>query len=150
MKSNNLTIKFLITLISSSIISFAIFSYIKTDFKDRNDYRVNYDHISREYNMNYEILKGLVNDYDLAEQFKYFVNRLDDSLRYNTSSCKKLVQGSKVPQIVTKLDVNRFSIQIIHEDKNLIVKCTNFIDKQVQNNYLDNLQIPLKIHLQIN
>ena len=122
--------KILIALGISLIISISLFSFFKKDFNLKYDYRVNYDHISRKLNMDYEIISGLIT-YRFVEKFNIFANELDDKIRSSSKSCQKLQEGKAVSTVVTKVDSGQLSIQMIDNDKSLILKCSQFIEKEI-------------------
>ena len=108
-----------------------IYYLIKDKFTQRTDYTVTYDHISRKLNMDYEIISGLI-PYDFNRTFKIFANELDDLIRREAGNdCGRLNDDDKVSQIMTIEAAGQISIQIIHRNRPLILKCSKFIDSRV-------------------
>ena len=120
-----------VKIIFSTILFTTIFFFlIIGNFNKRTDYNVEYTFITSMSSVSSSI-QGIIletTDYDFNSKFIDFVNELDSLVR-STPACNYDVNDTR--NIITKILNGKLFIQMIHEDAELILRCSKMIHNQV-------------------
>ena len=125
--------KIFLSIVVSIIISFLGTNILFKNIKPKWELIINYEHISRSLNVDYEIIMGFT-----ELQYERNFTRYIDTLNSNISTpgrlnhCSKIRSSSSVPNVLLKYDKGSIEIVIQHKDKKLIELCEKFIDSQLK------------------
>ncbi len=94
---------------------------------------LNYEHISRTLNVNYELIKdigGIKND---TWFFKY-IDTLDANISTpgKLNACSRVRGTSSTPNVLLTYDNSAVQIILQHREMGLLTKCENFIDEEMK------------------
>ena len=116
----------------SSIISFTASIILEKKVSDNWELDLNYEHISRELDVDYEIAMQITgNTYE--RNFMRYVDLLDNKISTpgKLNPCSKARSQSNVPNILLSFDNDAVKISMRHKDKELLLNCEKFIDKEM-------------------
>ena len=93
---------------------------------------INYEHISRELNVDYELATQITGN-NFEKNFKRYVDLLDDKISTpgKLNPCSKARSQSNVPNILLSFNEAAVTISMKHKDKELLLNCEKFIDKEM-------------------
>lgn len=124
--------KIFFSIVISLMVSYGGMQILDRNIKENWELNLNYEHISRLLNVDYEMIIDITKS-NHDSKFSKFVNVLSSNISVpgKLNPCSKIRSSSKVPNII--LTDDRASIQIVmsHENKKLIFECEKYIDREM-------------------
>lgn len=124
--------KIFLSIIISLLVSYTGSNYLDHTIKENWEMNLNYEHISRELNVDYEMAIDITGSNSENKFLKYV-----DVLNFKISTpgkpnpCSKARSSSKIPNIIVTQSKAAVQIVMSHQNKNLILDCENFIDNEM-------------------
>lgn len=136
--------KLISSLILSIFISFFSTNLIISSIKNEWELKLHYEHISRSLNVDYDILKKIL-DFQDENNFVYFIDLLDLNISTpgKLNSCSISRSNYSLPNILLTYNKSTVEIVIRHNDKDLIQQCEKYVDREIKR-YSENVKIKLK------
>ena len=115
---------------STILLTALLYFLIIGNFKKRTDYNVEFTFLTSMNSISSSI-QGIIletTDYDFNQKFLSFVTELDNLMRVS-SLCNNDVNDTR--NIITRVLNGKLLIQMIHEDAELILGCSQVIENEV-------------------
>ena len=124
--------KLSLTIIFSLVISFIATNILDDVSKKNWKMTLIYEHVERKNDVNYTLLDKVLN-LGSVEKFSNFIAILDQdiSLKNNENKCSEIRSNSSTPNILINLSNLAMRIEIVNNNKDLILDCEKYIDDQV-------------------
>lgn len=138
--------KLFLSIAVSIIISFLGTDTLIKNVKQNWELILNYEHISRGLNVDYEIIMDLSN-LNYERDFTRYIDLLNTNISTpgRLNPCSKVRSSSSTPNVLLKYDKAAVEIIIQHLDKKMIEQCENFIDFQLKEFTLKKKELLKKI-----
>ena len=127
-------IKIITSIIICLFLSFATTFIISKSSKENWVMKLEYEHIERNPDINYIMLDTLL-DVQFEKRFINFVSKLvtDISTKYNNNPCSEVRSIEDSPKLIAKFMDLKFEVTMAGNNKELMLKCEEYIDKEINN-----------------
>ena len=126
--------KYFFSIIVSIILAFIGTNVLNNKATKKWELTNTYSHILNEYNVDFTVLSEALN-YNSEYNFTKFINQLDNKVarQVKQNDCAGARGDKASPSVLVTLDnVKQLKVVIYNEDKELILKCERFIDKEIE------------------